>query len=210
MYYTIYKITNTINGKLYIGKHQTVNLDDEYMGSGKYLKHAIKKYGVDSFIKETLFIFDNEEEMNEKEKELVNEEFVSRNDTYNICEGGKGGFSYINKNNLKSKEGTIKGGKMASININSRLNLLKESEYKAETRRKNMAIGRKFSNTEKANINRINTFEKIKHQQGKTNSQYGTCWINNMIENKKIQMIELDTYLSIGYVKGRLVQRNKT
>ena len=44
MHYTIYKITNKINNKFYIGMHQTKKLDDGYMGSGKRLKLAIKKY----------------------------------------------------------------------------------------------------------------------------------------------------------------------
>jgi len=75
MHYTIYKITNKINNKFYIGKHKTDNLDDDYMGSGKYLLHSIKKYGVDNFVKEILFVFDKESEMNAKEKELVSKEF---------------------------------------------------------------------------------------------------------------------------------------
>ncbi len=36
-YYTIYKITNIINGMIYIGKHQTKDVNDGYMGSGKHL-----------------------------------------------------------------------------------------------------------------------------------------------------------------------------
>lgn len=89
MFYTIYKITNKANGKIYIGKHQTQDLNDGYMGSGKHLKRAIAKYGLGSFTKEILHIFDNEAEMNAKEAELVTEEFVDRESTYNICVGGK-------------------------------------------------------------------------------------------------------------------------
>lgn len=100
MFYTIYKITNTVNNKYYIGKHQTKDLSDGYMGSGTLLKRAIKKYGVENFSKEILHVFETEEEMNAKEKELVQ---LSEN-SYNLCEGGKGGFGYINQ----SKEITAK------------------------------------------------------------------------------------------------------
>ena len=81
MFYLIYKITNTINNKIYIGKHKTNDKNDDYMGSGKILNKAIEKYGVDKFKKET---------------EIVDDEFVARLDTYNIKLGGQGGWDYIN------------------------------------------------------------------------------------------------------------------
>lgn len=43
MFYTIYQITNNVNGKIYISMHQTKNLDDGYMGSGIMLRNAYKK-----------------------------------------------------------------------------------------------------------------------------------------------------------------------
>ena len=70
MKYTIYQITNTINNKIYIGKHQTENIHDDYFGSGIALKRAIQKYGKSNFVKEILYVFDTEQEMNQKEKDL--------------------------------------------------------------------------------------------------------------------------------------------
>ena len=97
MYYTVYKTTNTTNGKIYIGMHQTENLDDGYMGSGKYLKRALKKYGSQQFTKEILFVFDTFDEMKTKEREIVDEAFVNRDDTYNLNIGGEGGWYRANQ-----------------------------------------------------------------------------------------------------------------
>ena len=98
MFYTIYKITNKINNKFYVGMHKTTNLDDGYMGSGKLIQRAIKKHGVENFMKEILHIFDNEVDMRNKEKELV----VLSEESYNLCDGGKGGFGYINRLELNN------------------------------------------------------------------------------------------------------------
>jgi len=107
MYYTIYQTKNLINGKIYIGKHQTKDPNDSYLGSGKHLRDAIKKYGKEKFSKEVLFIFDTEEEMNSKEKELITEEFVSRTDTYNLGIGGEGGPHFKGKRHSNSTKKKI-------------------------------------------------------------------------------------------------------
>lgn len=112
--YTVYKITNLINDKIYIGCHITRNLNDSYMGSGKIICQAIRKYKIENFKKEILFILDNEIEMFEKEKELI-KEFKPQ---YNLHEGGNGGFTYLNKNkisvnNFETKEIAKKASKKA-------------------------------------------------------------------------------------------------
>lgn len=91
MNYLIYKITNTLNGKIYIGAHKTKNINDSYMGSGNVIRKAIKKYGLENFKKEILFSLDSLDEMYSKERELVNEAFVRDEMTYNLKIGGRGG-----------------------------------------------------------------------------------------------------------------------
>ena len=88
VYFTIYKTTNLINGKIYIGAHKTQNLDDKYLGSSTRFNNARKKYGDEAFKKEILFIFDNEQDMFAKEAELVTEEFSKDPNTYNVKPGG--------------------------------------------------------------------------------------------------------------------------
>jgi len=113
MYYTIYKITNLVNNKIYIGKHVTKNPYDKYFGSGKQIKSAIAKYGIENFKKEILFIFNNKEEMSAKEKEIVNEDFCKRLDTYNMHEGGEGGWGHV-RSSPEYKSYCKRGGKNSS------------------------------------------------------------------------------------------------
>lgn len=91
MFYIIYETTNLINDKKYIGKHQTTDINDGYLGSGLALKNAINKYGKDNFERKTLFVCDSVDEMNDKEIEFITSDIINSNQYYNISYGGQGG-----------------------------------------------------------------------------------------------------------------------
>ena len=228
MFYTVYKITNTINGKIYIGVHKTDNLNDGYMGSGTHLKRAQAKYGLGAFKKEFIQIFDNPDDMFKMESTLVNEDFVSDKNTYNLKLGGEGGFGYIN-DNIELREASM-------MNNLDTLRLKMEQQYGEEWQNKinEMAVAAKIEKFGKdyakvlGRLGGAATLEKYGHgsfkgkthteeakaaigeknskkQKGSGNSQFGTCWVHSLIEqqNKKISKDELETYIGNGWLKGR-------
>lgn len=86
----IYKITNLINGKIYIGKDEGNRSD--YMGSGKLIQLAIKKYGLKNFQKEIVESVNDRELL--KEREIFWIDYYNATDKslgYNIHVGGHGG-----------------------------------------------------------------------------------------------------------------------
>lgn len=93
MYGYIYKTTNTVNNKIYIGqKKSSTFLGEAYLGSGVRLHSAIVHYGEDNFIVEMIDTAESKEELNKKEIYYI-EKFDARNqDTgYNIAKGGEAG-----------------------------------------------------------------------------------------------------------------------
>jgi len=100
MIHYLYCIENLVNGKVYVGKHSTKNMNDGYMGSGTALLHAIEKHGVENFQKHVLITFETSEDAFKFERQIVNEEFISDDNTYNIRIGGMGGFDWINHSKI--------------------------------------------------------------------------------------------------------------
>lgn len=87
-YHYLYQITNIANGKIYVGIHSTTNLNDGYSSSGKIIIRAIEKGGEGNFIKEIKCFYKNREELAKAENEIVNEEFIKEENTYNLVIGG--------------------------------------------------------------------------------------------------------------------------
>jgi len=209
-FYTIYKTTNIINGKFYYGKHVTASLDDGYLGSGNLLKLAIKKYGRKNFIKEILFVFDNKTDMNNKEKEIINETILNDKNCYNIAIGGQGGnlgedvnikigqiMSKINKGKIKSQEHKIKlsisnKGKKRTTNIIEKIKQCSiERMSKLTPEEKKEKFGhKKIHNGFYGKQHNPETIEKIKKTIGNTrkgglNPNAKPVLINGILFNTK-------------------------
>lgn len=219
MFYTIYKTTNLINGKIYIGKHKTQDLDDNYLGSGKVLTYAINKHGENNFTKEYLFIFDNEEDMNNKELELVNESFIKEDTNYNIKLGGEGGWDYINNREDAAyyrKRATDKYVELMKDDDfrNNFIQAIKD-EYASRCKDKKLLQNKKNSEALKEYYKfNDGAFKGKKHTEetkelmrkpknvGKDNSQYGKMWIYSL-EEKISKRISKNEAIPEGWYKGR-------
>ena len=89
-FHFLYKTTNLINGKFYIGVHSTDNLNDGYLGSGKILRYSINKYGIENFKIERLEFFEDKGKLFEREKEIVNKSFLQDPSCMILKSGGSG------------------------------------------------------------------------------------------------------------------------
>lgn len=70
-FHFIYKTTCIITNRFYIGMHSTENLEDGYIGSGKFLWYSIKKYGKENHKCEILEFLENRDCLKQREKEIV-------------------------------------------------------------------------------------------------------------------------------------------
>lgn len=101
----IYITTNNLNGKKYIGKRTYTKGWQDYLGSGLYLKRAIKKYGKENFERKIVEYASNREQLDEKEKMWIQKlNAIEDNMFYNIAEGGTGGnvFAGYSEDELKA------------------------------------------------------------------------------------------------------------
>lgn len=130
--YTVYKITNMLNNKFYIGVHKTENPNDSYMGSGIAVKRAIEKYGKENFVKDILFITDVKEEAYKKEAELT-VDYINEN-CYNMKQGGVGGFT--RENALKGNAASFKLLTKEQLSTNGKKGYLKANNDPVECGRK--------------------------------------------------------------------------
>ncbi len=202
MYFTVYKTLNIINNEYYIGVHKTDNPYDSYLGSGYRIVNSINKYGVENFKKEILFIYDNEKDMYEKEKELVQEEILKDKKCLNLKVGGFGGFSYINNNNIKkfhSKKHTDKTKKILREKALNKKHTkeIKEKIKEIENKRKLEEVDY-YEKKRKAGKCRWKNYEKKPVVECK--SRKGRVWVNNGKDSKMFHVEDIPE----GWIRGRI------
>jgi len=203
-YHYIYKTTNIINNKYYIGMHSTNDLDDGYIGSGKRLWYSVNKHGKENHKTEILEFLPDRKTLKEKESDIINEDLLHDSLCMNITIGGVGGYNksaveklkWLRKNDpiwLENKSKNISAaGKKAYANGR---NVVQPPDW----------TGRKHSGKAKKKMRA--THKTNNHQIGKKNSQYGTCWIYSLSKKKsiKIKKEEMECYLLEGWTKGRKI-----
>ena len=86
----VYRTENKINGKFYYGVHNGTR--PSYIGGGVALNRAVKKHGKENFVRRTVIEFDTPEEAYAFEALVVDQDFVDRNDCYNMGLGGNSGW----------------------------------------------------------------------------------------------------------------------
>jgi group I intron endonuclease len=124
----IYKTTNLLNGKFYVGKDEKNN--PYYLGSGKILKLAIKKYGIENFKKEIIETCKTIDELNEREKFWINV-LSATTFGYNIAEGGTGGRTKFKKIYQFEKNGRLIKEWSSAAEVNRTLQIDQSSILKA-------------------------------------------------------------------------------
>ena len=192
-YHYIYKTTNLLSGRYYVGMHSTDDLNDGYMGSGKRLKASIKKHGVENHRIEILEFFDSREELASREQELVTIKEVASKECMNLKVGGIGGFPPTAKQRFLERMKEVDFKKMFSQKASERM----VEQYKN---------GKRVSNPPNwtGKKHKPETLKKMKDVKkdwgkGETNSQFGTFWITDGKVNRKTK-----SEIPKGWYRGRV------
>lgn len=153
----IYKTTNQINGKVYIGQSsRDIENSKDYLGSGVLIKEAFIEFNKKNFTKEIICECETLEELNQAEVYWINKENSIHPNGYNIETGGSGYPTVLNgqwmNNGIKSriiqkddKEEYLSKGWQLGITNKSKDKMSKGQKLRMKTM-ENPAKGKKFMN----------------------------------------------------------------
>lgn len=203
MYGYIYKTTNLINGKIYIGKHKSLVFDVKYYGSGLYLKAAIAKYGIDNFKCELVEWCDTLKDLNLREIYWIKYfNSQSKEIGYNISSGGDGLSPVPESVKDKLRKANL-GKKYNEDSLKIRRKAQLGKHHLTDEQIKMLAEARRRSG---CYHNRKKMSEETKQKIGNKNRHPNDwIWITDGKTNLRIKNTELDVYKEQGYYKGRTI-----
>jgi hypothetical protein len=157
-----------------------------------------RSIGLQNFEKEILLEASSSEEMFEKEREMV--ELGPH--SYNLKEGGFGGFDHLNSENVTNVTHTNEHMKMMSARF---LEMLKDHEWSMKFS-ESLSRSKKGKSTWNKGLKLSSKIRShlaaIQHQQGEKNSQFGTMWITDDRVNRKIKKTDP---IPEGWKRGRKI-----
>lgn len=228
-FYILYQTTNLITQEIYIGVHETINLNDGYLGSGTKILESIKVYGRNNFEKIILEFFDTREEMYEREAEIVNKEFLLKENSLNMALGGHGSSIIENRKpftknhslETKKKLSNLAKGRVISEETRKKISKNNFSKKDPEKQREHAKFAAlKSIQSKKEKTGKIEVSEQTKEKIRKANlgkkhtectkrkmsnsrmNRPKTRWIYSELE-KKTRMIPLNHPLPQGWLEGR-------
>lgn len=198
----VYKTTNLITNKIYVGKDESNSTT--YIGSGKWLKRSIKKHGIENFKKEILEICNDSNHLEERERFWIKKlDSTNPKIGYNITDGGSGGNTYKYKTEeelilIKKKISESSKGR-TSWNDGTKGLYSYEDLYGEEKANELKEIRRN-----KSRERRHTEESKVIMSKKRKGQRVGVRWINNGIETKQLLP---SSELPLGWYFGRKLKQ---
>ena len=201
MYGYIYLIVNNINGKNYVGKHKLYKKawnEDSYMGSGKHLKYAQKKYGIENFEKFFITWTYSEKDACEKEKLWIDEYRSRGKAEYNITDGGIGGSAKgknVSEETRKKLSESHKGqtpwnkGKHHSEETKKKISEAQKGKMLSEEAKNKLSEYNKGKKLSEETKKKISECKKGKHHSEKTKKKLSEYYKNKhwkLVDGKRV------------------------
>lgn len=158
----IYKMTNIINNKVYIGQTQLTlshRMSQHIHRNVGAIDKAIKKYGIDNFKVEVIEECHDLDELNEREKYWIETLNCKSPNGYNLTDGGEGVAGYHHTSETKIKMSLARKGHKKSPEMRAKLSAtLKGRTFSPETRKKMSEAAKKrgLSSALRAKISEAN------------------------------------------------------
>lgn len=204
----IYRITNEITSKVYVGQTRNFTLRKAKhlcFARGKKnhpLYNAMRKYGLENFTFEVIEEC-TDDIVNEREMHWISYyNSCSPKKGYNLTEGGEGttGYSFTDEAKEKIRQKALQRPPI-SVHTRQKLSDALKHRHRVGMAHRPDWTGKHHSEISKKKIGKANSIK----QSSANNSQFGTVWVFHRLEKRsqRIQKEDLETFLLNGWTRGR-------